>query len=93
MKLELKHKIDDLGRILIPKQLRTELGASTGDTLVISYEDGVATIRLGESNPDDDSVITCEEVSGKGTVERYLCMSCQEIKDADEVRVVAEIAQ
>jgi len=56
MKLELKHKIDDLGRILIPKQLRTELGASTGDTLVISYEDGVATIRLGESNPDDDSV-------------------------------------
>ncbi|MCL2572131.1 MAG: AbrB/MazE/SpoVT family DNA-binding domain-containing protein [Defluviitaleaceae bacterium] len=92
MKLEVKHRIDELGRILIPKQLRTELGASTGDTLVISYEDGMATMRLGESNPDDDSVITCEEVSGKGKVERYLCMSCQEIKDRDEVSVVAEIA-
>jgi len=57
---------------------------------VITYEDGVATIRLGESNPDDDSVITCEEVRGKGTVEKYLCMSCQEIKERDEVSVVTE---
>jgi len=91
MKLEHKHRIDDLGRILIPKQLRTDIGANIGDTLVITYEDGLATMRLGESNPDDDSVIACEDVSGKGTVEKYLCMSCQEIKNRNEVSVVTGI--
>jgi len=93
MKLEHKHKIDELGRILIPKQLRAELGASTGDTLVITYEDGVATMRLGEGNPDDDSVIASDDASRQNKVEKFLCAMCQEIKDIDEVSVITEVGQ
>ncbi|MCL2571876.1 MAG: AbrB/MazE/SpoVT family DNA-binding domain-containing protein [Defluviitaleaceae bacterium] len=84
MKLERKHKIDFLGRILIPKELRAKLGADIGDDLALCYEDGIATMYLAENNLDDDSVISCGDISKESNVEMFLCPSCNEIKNANE---------
>jgi len=49
------HMIDDLGRVLLPKELRNELGWDTGDTLSLCSVNGtvVMSIEKGD-NPESD---------------------------------------
>ena len=42
------HKIDDLGRVLLPKELRTEMCWDIGDTLSLSRVSGAVVISLEE---------------------------------------------
>jgi len=49
------HKIDDLGRILLPKELRKELGWDIGDILSLCPVSGTVVMSLEkteESEPD-----------------------------------------
>jgi AbrB family looped-hinge helix DNA binding protein len=38
-------RIDDLGRVVIPKELRYEMGIDEGDTLAIELKDGCISIK------------------------------------------------
>lgn len=38
-------RIDDLGRIVIPKEIRRNMGLNEGDPLVITYNNGTVSIR------------------------------------------------
>ena len=40
------HKIDDLGRVLLPKELRSELGWDTGDILSLCPVSGTLVMIL-----------------------------------------------
>jgi len=42
------HKIDDLGRVLLPKELRKELCWDIGDTLSLCRVSGVMVVSLGK---------------------------------------------
>ena len=47
------HKIDDLGRVLLPKRLRDELGWEIGDTLSLNPENGTMVLSLEEKKNSD----------------------------------------
>ena len=51
--MEAVHKIDDLGRILIPKALREPLGWNTGDDIVVKSDLENGTITLYHSSGDE----------------------------------------
>ena len=38
------HKIDDLGRVLIPKEVRVALGWEVGNSLALKVEDGTLVL-------------------------------------------------
>ena len=46
------HKIDDLGRLLIPKAIRGPLGWNTGDEILVksNIEEGTITLYLNGEN-------------------------------------------
>jgi len=52
-KEEHKHKIDDLGRVLLPKELRQAVGWSIGDTLSLCHVSGTIVLSMEENNPSD----------------------------------------
>ena len=43
---EVVRRIDDLGRVVIPKSVRKELGIVEGDPLVIKVKDGEICLKL-----------------------------------------------
>ena len=45
MKKNTARRIDDLGRIVIPKDIRKELGIAIGESLDINIEDGKIIIQ------------------------------------------------
>jgi len=56
-----KHKIDDLGRVLLPKELRSTLGWDIGDTLSLCRVSGTIVLSLEEM----DSAETGEIAEGE----------------------------
>ena len=48
MEIKIIRKIDDLGRIVIPKDVRLTLGISAGDEIEISVTDGEVILKKGE---------------------------------------------
>jgi len=46
--VEHKHKIDDLGRVLLPKELRSTVGWEIGDTLSLCRVSGTIVLSLEE---------------------------------------------
>ena len=55
------HKIDDLGRILLPKELREDLGWDIADTISLVRVSGTVVISLEEKS------ITESKPSGEET--------------------------
>ena len=43
-------KVDDLGRIVMPTELRKKLGWATGNSVSIKENDGVVILRLSEKS-------------------------------------------
>ena len=57
-KKDFTHKIDDLGRVLVPQALRQELGWEIGDTLSLCRLKDTVVMSLEEKkdlNPDSSS--------------------------------------
>jgi len=50
-----KHKIDDLGRVLLPIELRKSVGWDIGDTLSLCRVSGTIVLSLEEGNVLDAS--------------------------------------
>jgi len=46
------HKIDDLGRVLLPKELRSTLGWEIGDTLSLCRVSDTIVLSLEENEMD-----------------------------------------
>ena len=65
-------RIDNLGRIVIPKEIRQKLEIKTGDAFDISVEDGL--IVLEPSNKKCFSCGTCDNLAQCGNV--ILCIDC-----------------
>ena len=57
-KEKLTHKIDDLGRVLLPKALRDELGWEIGDTLLLCRVDGTVVLYTDRSTTDSNDQVT-----------------------------------
>jgi len=55
---EYKHKIDDLGRVLLPKELRQAAGWEIGDTLSLCRVSGTIVLSMEEPNPSDAAETT-----------------------------------
>jgi len=72
MKLIAQRKTDELGRIVLPTEVRAKLGAETGATLNI-YEDG-NNIVIGNSLPYCKLCGSSENINS----EVYLCADCIE---------------
>jgi len=51
VKLELTRKIDALGRVVIPRELRARLGWDIGDTLSLCCENGTLAVSLLKKQP------------------------------------------
>lgn len=65
-------RVDDLGRIVIPKELRSKLGISDGTPLEIFTTDGGIEFR-----PYHPGCICCEEIHGLVEYNGVcLCKSC-----------------
>jgi len=47
-----RHKIDDLGRVLLPKELRSTVGWEIGDTLSLCRVSGTIVLSLEENEMD-----------------------------------------
>jgi len=59
-----KHKIDDLGRVLLPKELRKAVGWDIGDTLSLCHVSDTLVLSLEEGNVSDVS----DNVSDAGEI-------------------------
>jgi len=79
-------KIDELGRIILPKDIRQRANWETGDSLSVSYdqETQTATLKLNEKCAGPKCAI-CGKSESKCVVnERDICASCLEgIKTAE----------
>ena len=67
MKFELKRKIDNLGRIVIPVDLRTYYGITQGETLIIlPVRDGIQIAKseyfIMEELPDIESIVKIDSL-------------------------------
>jgi len=64
----IKRRMDELGRIVLPRAIQNKLGLFPGAELVITEEDGVVRIAAAQSH--------CK-ICGKNTPEgRPLCDTC-----------------
>lgn len=75
--MDSKHRvkqIDELGRIVIPKDIRKNLGIDSGDDLVISAEQGCILIRKAQN--------TCVFCGSREELTEYknkhLCPKCKQ---------------
>ncbi len=53
MKNKFIRKIDELGRIVIPKEIRSTLGLDTGDDIEISVSDGTVNLKRVDFGDED----------------------------------------
>ena len=53
MEIKIIRKIDDLGRIVIPKDVRLTLGISAGDEIEISVTDGEVVLKKAEARDNE----------------------------------------
>ena len=67
-------QIDDLGRIVIPKDIRKGLGIHSGDDLVISAEQGCIKIRKAQ-----ESCVFCGTQENLAVYkDKCVCQACRE---------------
>jgi transcriptional pleiotropic regulator of transition state genes len=65
-------KIDSLGRVVLPAEMRKQLGLETGDLVAISLEDGRVTLEKIESRCTFcGGTVELREFS-----EKLVCASC-----------------
>jgi len=72
MMQQLTQRIDGLGRVLLPKDLRKELEWDNGDRIAISKENNKVILQLQEKCPDP-SCAYC------GKPEREVCINGKDI--------------
>ncbi|QST03062.1 AbrB/MazE/SpoVT family DNA-binding domain-containing protein (plasmid) [Pontibacillus sp. ALD_SL1] len=71
-KIGIGKKIDDLGRVLIPAEIRESLGIEKQDSLIISVRDGSIILTK-----QWDSCIICDSQKGLLKIKtKYVCSSC-----------------
>jgi len=74
MRLEFSHKIDDLGRILIPAELRNSLGWVKGDTITLNYTNGLVVLSKKER---EQECFCCGNPDTRVRVDRKdICENC-----------------
>ena len=69
-------RVDELGRVVIPIELRKQLGLSVKDPLSISVEDGQIIMTKY-----DDACFVCGNENLKGAIEmndKVICKDCQQ---------------
>lgn len=80
--------IDPLGRIVIPKELRTTLAMNEGDGIAIYVVDGKIILQKHTA--------VCFVCNGKDDVQRqnqaYLCKGCRDKLSVDTHEVLEDIA-
>ena len=65
-------KVDDLGRIVLPVEMRRQLGIRPGDEMEISVDDGTIQLRKIEAR-----CVFCDGVDGLRTFRsRQVCEEC-----------------
>lgn len=70
----ISRKVDELGRIVLPIELRRNLSIETGDSLEISIDN--SKIVLTKKNSDKNCII-CSQKNAEYTIkEKYVCDSC-----------------
>lgn len=67
-------KVDELGRIVLPIEIRTELGIDSGDSLDVSMENGVILIEKSEQN----CIICHGHEDLKNVSGRPVCAKCRD---------------
>jgi len=60
-KEEYRHKIDDLSRVLLPKELRSTVGWEIGDVLSLCSVSGTIVLSLEERDSTEASEIAAAE--------------------------------
>ncbi|MCL2362111.1 MAG: AbrB/MazE/SpoVT family DNA-binding domain-containing protein [Defluviitaleaceae bacterium] len=78
MTLDYTRKIDDLGRIVIPDNLRQNLGWQIGDTLSLYCIDGAIALCMVKVNRKQECVY-CKNTAVKVRInEKDVCVTCLE---------------
>ena len=54
MEIKIIRKIDDMGRIVIPKDVRRTLGISAGDELEVSVINGAVVLKKSEARENEN---------------------------------------
>ena len=68
-RMRLTRKLDKLGRIVIPKNIRSEMGIEANDKLMLDYKNGVVIISIHED-------CVCDRC-GRATLSKYkFCPDC-----------------
>lgn len=68
-RMRLTRKLDKLGRIVIPKNIRREMGIEANDKLMLDYKNGVVIVSFYE----DCACDSC----GRATLSKYkFCPYC-----------------
>lgn len=73
--MTLKRKIDSLGRVVLPNDLRESMGIKPNDVLLITANEDSITIRL--------QVRVCPLCGGENSSKGSVCFKC-----ADEIKVL-----
>ena len=82
-------KIDELGRIVIPKEIRDRLEVSEGDGFEVSEQDGIISLKKSEPK-----CMVCEEDAYVEKVGRaVLCSVCREAVELSLREAVLESTQ
>lgn len=55
----MKLRLDNVGRLTIPKYIRNELGVEAGDLVEVNINDGILTIK---GSPTKDLIETIKEI-------------------------------
>ena len=72
MKFEIKRKIDELGRIVLPKELRKTLGIEPGTPIEIYTEDDMIILKKFENR-----CVLCGSTEGVADVKgKKVCKDC-----------------
>lgn len=66
-------RIDDLGRIIVPKTVRESLRIEEGDLLEIYIVDGGVLFKKVE-----EPCTFCGELTGENLLGKYVCKTCKE---------------
>jgi len=80
-----ERKVDELGRIVLPSEVRSKLGWGTGDSVSLYYvDDDKLLLQLLERHPGQRCVFCGVTEAVKTFKEKDICGSCLDtIKKAD----------
>jgi len=67
-------KIDELGRIVLPLEIRTTLNLKEGNSLAICLEDNKIVLL-----PNENYCVLCKTTANLREIDsRYICLDCKE---------------